>query len=125
MQIIEFIFQTLLGEFIVVIAGFILAKTILERIDKWHFGGWRVVVRNKGKELVNRPISVRKAKEIFDDSADMSVFLKGVASPYCWITCDIISQGQDIGLLNIDKKKRRITINIYKKPPKDIKANQA
>ena len=90
MPIFEFIFQTLLGEVIVVIAGFILAKAILEKRDNRRFGGWRILVRDKSTELVNRPISVRKVKEILDDSADLSVFVKGVASPYCWIKCDIV-----------------------------------
>ena len=71
MPIFEFIFQTLLGEVVEVIAGFILAKAILEKRDIGRFGGWRMLVKEKDKELVNRPISVRKVKEILDDSADL------------------------------------------------------
>ena len=116
MNIIGFIFQSLLGELVVVIAGFIIAKTLLSYYDKRRFGGWRVIVIKNGKQIVNRPISVRKAKEILDDSADLSVFLKGVASPYGWIKCDIISEGEKIGLLKIDRENRKFFIDLDKNP---------
>lgn len=44
------------------------------------------------KVKVDRPISVAKAKAILSESADLSVFLKGVVSPYAALFCDLIAE---------------------------------
>ena len=116
MPILDFIAQTLLGELIVVIAGVLFAYGIKGQYDKWRYGRYRVRILQNGAEKVNRPISPRKAKEILDEPADLAVFLKGVASPYGWIRCDIISEGQEIGLLTIDHQKRTFIIDLDKNP---------
>ena len=117
MQILNFIAQTLLGELIVVIAGVLFAYIIKEQYDKWRYGRYRVCILQDGQEKVNRPISPRKAQESLDEPADLAVFLKGVASPYAWIRCDIISEGQQIGLLTIDRERREFVIDLDKNPP--------
>lgn len=37
--------------------------------------------------------------------ADLSVFLKGVASPYGYVQCDIIQDGERLGLLKVDETR--------------------
>ncbi len=112
----RFIFETLLSELIVVIIGVLFANVIKARYDKWRYGGWSVSVIQHGREVVNRAISPRKAREILDESADLAVFLKGVASPYGWIHCDIISDGEKLGLLQVDRTGRHFTLNLDHNP---------
>ncbi len=81
----QFIAETLLGELIVVIVGVLFAYSIKRQYDHWRYGRWRVRILQEGEEKINRAISPRKAEEILDEPADMSVFLKGVISPYAWI----------------------------------------
>lgn len=110
--------QNLLASFIGVLAGLAFAHFYRERQDRKRYGGWQVIVIKDGIEKVNREISVLKAKEIFQETAEKSVFLKGVASPYGWINnCDLIEEGEKIELLHEDHKQRRITINLDKNPP--------
>ena len=110
------IVQNLLASFIGVLLGLVFARFVQERRDRRRYGGWHVVVIKDGLEKVNRDISVRKAKEIFQETADLSVFLKGVASPYGWINCDIVQDGVNRGLLERDDRRRYLTINLDKNP---------
>jgi len=82
-------------------------------IRRWYwdrcFNGWVVKVTQNGVEKVNRTISPRKAKEIYEEPADLSVFLKGIASPYSYIRGDILEEGPKLGLLNpIEHENRKI-----------------
>lgn len=120
MQFLDFIAQTLLGELIVVIAGVLFAYLIKNQYDKFRYGRYQVRVLKDDRELVNRPVSPRKTKEILDEPADLAVFLKGVVSPYGWIRCDIISEGQEIGLLTIERQKREFVIDLDKNPDDKI-----
>lgn len=72
-------------------------------INRRRFSGWVVRVRYKEREVMpERLISWRKAKEIADDDAHRSVFLKGVASPFARFSCDIITEGEYKELLLIE-----------------------
>jgi uncharacterized membrane protein (UPF0182 family) len=115
---LNFIIQTLLGELIVVIVGVLIAHFILGWVEKWRFGGWQVVVSRAKQEVVRREISARKAKEILEEPADLVVFLKGIVSPFEWIACDLYTEGQELGLLEIDALKRVYLINLDKNPQK-------
>ncbi len=116
MPILQFIAQTILGELIVVIVGVLFAYGIKRQYDNWRYGRYRIRVIKNQQEKVNRPISPRKTQEILDEPADLAVFLKGVASPYGWIRCDILGEGQDLGLLIIDREKREFIIDLDKNP---------
>ncbi len=115
---LDFIVKTLLGEFIIVVFGVLIAYLIQTTWIRWRYGKWHVIVTKGGKTLVNRDISAGKAKEILTESTDKAVFLKGVASPYEWINCDIVEEGVKCGLLVEDKKKRCMIINLDHNPPK-------
>lgn len=112
--------QNLLASFIGVLFGLGFAHLVKDRWDKWRYGGWCVIVIKNGREVVNRSISVRKAKEILAEPADLSVFLKGVVSPYGWINCDPIGKGLEVGLLRRDDSRRQIIFNLDCNPsPED------
>ncbi|MBC8446147.1 MAG: hypothetical protein H8D78_00205 [Chloroflexi bacterium] len=68
---------------------------------------------------MSRKISAGKAREILEEPADLSVFLKGVVSPYAWVNCDIIEEGRKIGLLQEDRQNRVFTIDLDKNCPDD------
>ena len=109
----EFIIQTLLAELIVVIVGVVIAHLVLDNYVRWRFGNWRVIV--KGDDVyVDRPVSARKAQEVLEEPAELSVFLKGVVSPYLWIKCDIIEHGIDSGFLVVDERARVFVIDLTK-----------
>lgn len=111
--------QNLAASFLAVIFGIAFTYAVRRRLDKRDFGGWRVIVRKQGKTEVDRDISVEKAKQILRESSDLAVFLKGVASPYDWITCDILQKGVESGLFVRDDQKRRLTVDLDRneKPP--------
>lgn len=109
----EFIIQTLLAELIVVIVGVVIAHLFLDNYVRWRFGKWRVIV--KGEDVyVDRPVSARKAQEVLEEPAELSVFLKGVVSPYLWIKCDIIEHGIDSGFLTVNKRDSVFVIDLTK-----------
>lgn len=97
--------QNLAASFIAVLLGLAFARFIQDRIDSKRYGGYSVKVlrtewdEDKGsseqKVKVDRPISVAKAKAILAESADLSVFLKGVVSPYATLFCDLIAELED------------------------------
>lgn len=108
--------QNLLASFIGVLLGLAFAHFYQERRERQKYGGWHVLVFKDGEEKVNRPIPVAKAKEIPLETPELSVFLKGVASPYGWINCDLVVKGKELGLLKIDKTRRRIVIDLDRNP---------
>jgi len=114
-----FLIQTLLAEFIVVVTGVIVAQVILNNWLRWRHGGWHVVVKEGDTTHVDRSISPAKAKEIRSEPADLSVFLKGVVSPYARLHCDLIEKGEGIGLLVIENKAKRFVINLDCNPDKE------
>lgn len=94
--------QNLAASFIAVLLGLAFAHFVQDRIDNKRYGGYSVRVlrtewdedkgSNEQKVKVDRPISVAKAKAILSESSDLSVFLKGVVSPYAILFCDLIAE---------------------------------
>lgn len=123
---LNFIVETLLQEFIVVVFGVLFALFVKNRWEKWRYGKWEVIVIKEEEEILHRKISPSKVKEILDEPAELSVFLKGVASPYEWIKCDLIEYGEKLGLLHEDRVNRRFVLNLdenrksSKKQPDDL-----
>lgn len=104
-QWIVAIAQNLVASFIAVLLGIAFARFVQDRIDNKRYGGYSVKIlrtewdedkgANEQKVKVDRPISVAKAKAILAESADLSVFLKGVVSPYATLFCDLIAELND------------------------------
>jgi hypothetical protein len=131
------VMQNLLSSLIAVIAGIIFTQFIRNRYDKWKYGRWHVVVTQSvppseqpatgatatasptatpltapRQVLVDRAISVRKAKEILTETSDLSVFLKGVISPYAYVKCDLVGDDCEKGLLEKDDAHRVFRVDL-------------
>jgi hypothetical protein len=120
--------QNLLASFLGVLLGLAFTRFVKDKQDERDYGGYSVkVIRTITDEatgtevvteLVNRSISIPKAKAIRNETADLSVFLKGVASPYEILNCDLIDEGRknaEDKVLRQDGKT--YIINLDKNPP--------
>lgn len=116
MEVIRFIGETLLGELVIIIVGVLFANFIWRAIERLRYGNWQVVITRAGQQIVAREVSPRKVREILEEPADLVTFLKGVVSPYAWITCDLITEGQQRKLLVVDHSERRFLIDLDKNP---------
>jgi len=107
----------LISNFLIVVLGILFAQFVRRRWDERRYGRWHVIIKEKDLIKVERAISVRKAKEILNEPADLSVFLKGIVSPYDSLNCDIIKEGESIGLLIRDNVNRQFIVDLDKNPP--------
>lgn len=119
----EWIVSGLVQNFVWVIVAILFVQYGQRAYDNWKYGNWRVIVHLKGEDKVNREISPGKVKEILSEPAEMSVFVKGVASPYGWINCDILTKGKEIGLFIEKPEERHLLIDLDKNPADDSKGN--
>lgn len=117
--------QNLIASFLAVVLGIAFTQFVRNRLNEHRYGRWHVIIKKKDEIKVNRAISVRKAKEILDEPADLSVFLKGVVSPYALLNCDIIGDGKRLGLLIQDSINRQFIIDLDKNPPGEGRRMQA
>ena len=115
-SVIGGVLTNLVSEFIVVVFGVLFAQFVKSKWDAWRYGQWQVIVEEVDGTRHERTISPRKAKEILEASEDLSVFLKGVVSPYGHINCDLVSEGRENGLLEEDHTNRRFVIHLDKNP---------
>jgi len=119
------ILQNLIASFLAVVFGIAFTQFVLRRWDEHRYGRWHVIIKKNEEIKVNRAISVRKAKEILDEPADLSVFLKGVISPYAFVNCDIIKEGERLGLLIRDNNNRQFIVDLDKNPLPESPGKQA
>ena len=93
--------------------------------ERRTYGGWKVVVKNGDTILCTRPVGGRKAKEVMDDISTLSVFLKGIVSPFGWVNLDLVSdEAKNLGLFKEDKKAREWVIDLAHNPPSTKKPPQ-
>ena len=122
-QLLESLFKIggdgFLKSFAAALFAVLVANPIRSIWERWRYGGWLAVVVRDGQAVVERVISPRKLKTIQADESDLSVFLKGVVSPYGRIHVDLISEGPKCGLLTIDRDARRYVVDLDKNPPAD------
>ena len=111
------IIQNLIASFLAVVFGIAFTRVYRNRLNERKYGRWHVIIKENDVIKVNRAISVRKAKEILEEPADLSVFLKGIASPYGILNCDIIEEGERCGLLIKDSVNRQFIVDLSKNPP--------
>lgn len=112
----EWVFSGLVQNFVWMILAILFVELGQKTYEKWKYGRWRVIVLSHGEEKVNREITTGKVKEILSEPVDMSVFIKGVISPYGWLNCDLLTTGKDIGLFVENRKERRLVIDMDKNP---------
>jgi hypothetical protein len=63
-----------MANFLIVVLGIAFTQLVRDSLDEYRYGRWHVIIKNKDEIKLNRAISVRKAKEILDEPADLSVF---------------------------------------------------
>lgn len=120
------ILTNLLSEFLIVVFGVLFANFIKNRIDAYRFGRWTVTVYDAGGEAHERPISPKKAQQILAVPEDKSVYLKGVASVYGRLNCDLITEGAKLGMLQENHNARQFVIDMRLNPkPTDTPATAA
>jgi hypothetical protein len=119
----EWVISGLVQNFVWVIVAILFVQYVQRAYENWKYGNWKVVVHLRGEDKVNREISPGKVKEILAEPAEMSVFVKGVASPYGWINCDVLTEGKDLGLFLEDRTNRRLVIDLDKNPKDDNSTN--
>jgi hypothetical protein len=115
-EIPKLLVSGLIQNLVWVIVGILLVQSTKNLLDWLRFGRWSIVVIDQGIEKVNREITVRKARDILNEPAEMSVFVKGVASPYGWIKCDLFQEGTERGLFKQDSKQRQLIVDLDKNP---------
>lgn len=116
----NFIVQSIFAELIAVIFGVLIVQKGQEWLDKKRYGGWHVVVIKEKQQQLRREISYKKLKAIQEEPADLSVYLKGVASPYTWFKqVDLIEDGEKTGLIHCDHETKTYTIDVDKNQSKD------
>jgi len=115
-EFLRFVYEALLAEFIVVVAGVLTANTILAFWLKRRYGGWRIRVIKNGVVRVDREISPQRAKAMLHDWLERSQSLKSTSSPYGVIHCDLIDEGVKLGLLTQDNEARVWIIDLDKNP---------
>lgn len=81
--------------------------------DRWYyrrlFEGWEVRILYDDREALpgGRSIGWATAKAITESTAEESVLLKGIVSPYARLHCDLITEGRDKGILiEVDEPRR-------------------
>jgi hypothetical protein len=113
MNIDSWLAQILLGlgtNFAATLAGVLVALLIRDRVYyRRLYDGWKVRVTYDGEDLLpeGRTIGWSTAKEITGSTAEESVLLKGIASPYVWLNCDLITEGRKLGILTVHDKPKR------------------
>ena len=111
-NLFNLITQSIIGEIIAVIFGVFIFQSIERIIDDIRFGNWKVIILKEGETILTRKISPRKTKELLKEPADLSVFLKGVVSPYQRIHCDLLTEGKEKGLFKESTSQRKFIINL-------------
>jgi len=119
----EWVLSGLVQNFVWVIVAILFVQFGQRAYENRKYGNWRVIVHHKGINRVDREISPGKVKEILSEPAEMSVFVKGVASPYGWINCDVLTEGKRIGLFVEKPEERRLLIDLDKNPSDGNKGN--
>ena len=80
-----------------VVVGVFFVYFIRDRLEKWRYGGWVVLLKRGDKIILRRQVSHEKARDILDDASEKAVFLKGIVSPYARLNCDLIEVGPEPG----------------------------
>jgi len=110
--------QGFIYDFIKAVMGYIFGRILFERVLKRRrWSRWRIRLLRDSEQLVDRQLSAQVAERVVGDPSELSVFVKGVVSPYAKLNMDIVAQDSfSMGLLRIDKRERTITVDLDKNP---------
>ena len=121
-EIFDYVKTIIFEEAIGVVFGFFIIGGIVKLYTWIFFGRWEAIVIKNGKEVVCRPISASKRREMVNEKSEKSVFIKGIASPYGYINCDILEECKEIGVFDEDGKNRKMIFN-FDKQKKNIESS--
>lgn len=108
---------TLIASFFGAVGGTLFSQFYQRRREEESYGGWTVLVKRGGQVEVERSVPIERAKLVLRDDSELSVYLKGIANAVGWINCDLVTEGQDNGMLERNEKRRTFTIDFDKNPP--------
>lgn len=97
--------------FLATIVGVLVAIYIR---DRWYYrrlyDGWEVRIRYNDRDVLpgGRSIDWATAKTITESTAEESVLLKGIVSPYARLHCDLITEGREKDILIEQDEPRRL-----------------
>ena len=111
-NIYDIVMQSIIGEIFAVIIGVVVVQGIRKLWIHWRYGNWKVIIIKDGKNILTRQVTSEKASHLLHEPADLSVFLKGIVSPYAHIKCDLITKGKEKGLFEDLRKERNFVINL-------------
>jgi hypothetical protein len=121
---LNYVVDVLAEELITVFAGVLIAHVFLKYWYKWRYGRWTITVIKDGETKIDqKKVSPGKIKQVLEVPEDLPVFLKGLCSPFHWIQCDLMADGEEIGLLVQDNKNREFIIDLDKDKQKEKKEN--
>ena len=110
--------KDLLVGFVGSAVSFILAY-LAYKVSEFKYKGWQAVIKNGSESLCTRNVGVRKAKELLDDETSLSVYIKGLCSPFGWLNADVVAEeSRKSGLFGEDTKGKTWTVDLAKNPPK-------
>jgi hypothetical protein len=115
-KILEWFVSGLFQNFVWVIVGIVIVQFFQDRIDRWRFGRWKVLISRGDLVLLEKVISPGKVKHILDVPEDKLVYLKGLVAPFEMLNCDLLEQGPVLGLYAENQKERRFLIRLEKNP---------
>lgn len=114
MFIIEQIVAWAIGVMMATAVNVFVQATIKER----KFRGWCVKITKGSDLLCTRAVGTKKAEEVLDDASTLSVFVKGIASPFVWLNEDLVSDNaRKSGLFWVDWNNKTWHVDILKNPP--------
>lgn len=112
---LDFVVGSVAQEVVGSLFAFVLLWGAYVLSKKHRFDGWTVEILNRnGQHVLSRKVGMQKAEAIFDDESDMSVYLKGLCSPYGWLAIDLVTDGPKKGALEIDRSAKQIRIDLSK-----------
>lgn len=108
--------------------GYVIGRVVYDQyLLGWRWGGWRLIVKRDDKVLTTRNVSSEFGRRIRTDGNELSVYVKGVVSPYEFLNIDICSEkAEQLGLIrhpvlgrfDLPRSKREIVVDLAKNPPK-------
>lgn len=116
MDILQNIIQNLVYDLFKITLSFIFARYLYETyFMKWLWGGWCIILKEGEKTITEREMSPTTYKRIKEDDTELSVYIKGVVSPFAWINIDVVSdEARQSKFLQWDQANKLIIIDLSK-----------
>lgn len=93
--------------------GYLVAQWLYDGVYKKNkYGGWQLELVDGDERLGVRNITPHWAERIFKDDYDFSIYVKGFASPFVYLSMDVsCAKAKEIGLIRVDKSTKKVIID--------------